>query len=267
MIHFYFHSFVIIKTMPLLASNQHIFKDRLFSILYSSLKSLLPIFIFIFAVVLKFPILAYIIILLSKWRIFLVHPNFWWHNFRLNSVDLIISLSIVHFMSWANLNLAQQLLWLGFYLAWILYLKTLKRHWGRSIQSLLAQGLGLSVIVYNIDSLGLPIALLATWLIAIFSIRHLLGNFLDRNQSESLVYIWAISSIQLTWVLLHWQLHFWIIPRLVLIQTVLLIMLGLLIHLSHSKLLNSFLTKQIIISGSIIILVALLLSSFHTVAI
>jgi hypothetical protein len=48
---------------------------------------------------LRFPTMGYILVLLSKWRMFAVRPRYWLANVRANMTDLIVGLSIVSFMN------------------------------------------------------------------------------------------------------------------------------------------------------------------------
>jgi hypothetical protein len=61
------------------------------------LNILLALLVFVL-VRIDFVQLALAIILLSKWRMFAVRPRFWPANIRANSVDIIVSVSILLFM-------------------------------------------------------------------------------------------------------------------------------------------------------------------------
>src|ERR1700729_3396252 len=78
-------------------------------VLHLGLLVLLPILVFIL-VRLDFVFPAYVVILLSKWRMFAVRPRFWASNIRANSIDIIVGLSVVLFMAHAASSPLLQLL-------------------------------------------------------------------------------------------------------------------------------------------------------------
>jgi hypothetical protein len=66
--------------------------------IHIALVALLPALVFIF-VRIKVEEAALALILLSKWRMLAVRPRHWPANIRANSVDLIVGLSILTFMT------------------------------------------------------------------------------------------------------------------------------------------------------------------------
>lgn len=249
------------------SKNKLVLKDRLFSILYLSLRLLLPVIVFLIIVFLELPILAYILILLAKWRILSVKPYFWWSNLQINAADLIFGLSVVYFMSLPQLELYQQLIWLFVYFVWILGLRSRSAQNKNLLQGVIAQGLGVSVLIYSIDQISLPLILFSIWLISILSARHILNGFPKEARHESLVHIWGLFSIQLSWILLHWQVNFWILPHLVFLQSVILSAVSFLYILHQKNNLPVFLYRQVITSVLFITAFVLFLSSIHAVSI
>ncbi len=243
-----------------------VLKDRLFSGLRFLAQSLLPLFIFSIIVFLELPALAYVLVLLAKWRILATTPRFWWPNLQINAVDLIFSLSIVMFMSWPTIGLYQQLIWLLVHFFWVFVLKSSKMSHRHTVRGVVVQALGSAALVYNVDQIPLPLLLFGVWLVSILSVRHILNNLVKETYHNALVYIWGLFSIQLAWVLLHWQVNFWIVPNLVFLQTVILIAAVILYILHQKGALPKFLRRQIIISALIVTFVILFLSGVHSVS-
>ena len=246
--------------------NKLVLKDKLFSGLRFALQSLLPIFVFSIIVFLKLPTLAYALILLSKWRILATTPRFWWPNLQINAVDLIFSLSIVLFMSWSTIGLYQQLFWLFVYFFWVFALKSSKMPYRHTARGIITQALGSAALVYSVDQIYLPLLLFGIWLISILSVRHILANLPKEKYHKTLTHIWGIFSIQLAWVLLHWQVNFWVIPNLVFLQAIILSAGAILYILHQNGALPKFLRRQIIVSTLIITGVILFLSGVHSVS-
>ena len=89
--------------------------------LHLGLVLVLPIIIFVL-VRLKFEPIAYVVVVLSKWRMFAVRPRFWAANVRANAIDLMVGLSIVVFVT--NTSSAwYQLGWTAIYAIWLLAIK------------------------------------------------------------------------------------------------------------------------------------------------
>src|SRR5437763_99332 len=76
---------------------------------HTGLTILLPLFVFVF-VRLNFVGIAAVLILLGKWRMFAVKPRHWLANIQANSVDIIVSLSLLVFMAHSGTQ-TLQLFW------------------------------------------------------------------------------------------------------------------------------------------------------------
>ena len=223
--------------------------------------------VFLTIAFLDLPILAYGLVLLAKWRILANKPRFWWSNLQSNLIDLVFGLSVVYFMSWQGLTLWQQVLWLVIYFLWIFALKSRVAWQWSLVRGLIIQGLGVSLLIYNVDFVALPLILAGVWLISLIAARHILNGLPKMSYHNSLIHIWGLFALQLAWVLLHWQITFWIIPRLTFLLVVLLFSSSLLYALYLQQSLPTFLCRQIIISTLIVVMVVLLLSSIHTISI
>ncbi len=79
------------------------FKKALAELGYTMLSTILPVAVFVFTLIIKVPLVALGLILLSKWQTFVVKPRFLWANIKLNALDLIFKLSI-----WVELVLISQ---------------------------------------------------------------------------------------------------------------------------------------------------------------
>src|ERR1700722_14451508 len=81
--------------------------------LHLGLVLVLPVVVFVL-VRLDLDAPGFIIIVLSKWRMFAVRPRFWPANIRANGVDLMVGLSIVLFMTHSG-SLLAQVIWAVLY--------------------------------------------------------------------------------------------------------------------------------------------------------
>ena len=247
--------------------NKLVFKDRLFVGLHFVLRALLPLVVFLTIAFLELPVLAYGLVLLAKWRIVATKPRFWWINLQSHLLDLVFSISTVYFMSWPSLSLWQQALWLAIYLAWIFGLKGLASWQGSLVRGLIVQGLGVALLIYALNQIPLPLVLIGIWLVSLIAARHILNGLPRTHYHRSLMQIWSLFALQLAWVLLHWQINFWVIPRLAFLLVIILLASSLLYILYTHQRLPAFLRRQIIASTLIIVFVVLFLSSIHTLSI
>ena len=245
------------------SQNKLILKDRLFSILHHSLRILPGIGAFVAIAVLELHFMAYLLVLLAKWRIWTPRWRLLLSNLQINIVDILVVLSIVYFMASPGLFLWQQLLWLGVYLLWTLVLKSKAHKYGHMLQALSAQALSSTIIIYNLHYLGMVAALLGIWLVAFFSARHIFNSFETKRYHRSLVVIWSLFSLQLAWVLFHWQINLWVIPQYVFLQTLILATAIVLYILNEAGQLSDFLKKQVIFSILFVLLATLTISSLH----
>ncbi|MGH7157704.1 MAG: hypothetical protein ACREGD_01305 [Candidatus Saccharimonadales bacterium] len=173
--------------------------------LHIGLNILLPLLIFVL-VRIEFVQLALVLILLSKWRMFVVRPRFWMANIRANAVDIIVSLSFLLFMVNSG-SPAVQLLWAAGYALWLTAVKPMSTTFMISLQATLGLLFGLSALFLGFGGAPLYILVLGTGLVCYLSARHFFDSF-DEPYARLLSYGWAYFGAALTWVLGHWLLFY-----------------------------------------------------------
>lgn len=149
---------------------------------------------------------AFLLVILSKWRMFAVRPRFWLPNFRVNAVDLIVSLSTVLFMLQTN-NPGWQFAWAGFYAAWLLVIKPGSGVFWQSLQSALGLGLGSIILFYGLGDLALYWLVLLAGAICYFAARHFFDSF-EEPYAKLLSYMYGFFGAAITWVMGHWLLFY-----------------------------------------------------------
>lgn len=147
--------------------------------------------------------LAVLLVILSKWRILAVQPRFWLPNIKANLVDLIVGISTV-LLAFQAPHPWIAIMWMGLYLAWLLFLKPQAHDILVGFQALWAQFLGLTVLFVSQGFVRqtLLVCILA-WLISWAAARHYFSNY-EEPHYNSLSLIWALSITQLIWMSLHW---------------------------------------------------------------
>src|SRR5579885_2531651 len=78
---------------------------------------------------------AFAVVIISKWRMFAVRPRFWPANVCANSVDIIVGLSIVLFMTKSGSHWLQ-LVWTVLYGVWLINIKPASGSLMTSVQAM-----------------------------------------------------------------------------------------------------------------------------------
>jgi hypothetical protein len=228
-------------------------------LLHNVLLGIFPLLLFVL-VRLDFVPLAFILIILSKWRMFAVRPRFWPANIRANSVDIIVGVSALVFMTQAD-SYAWQALWAALYTAWLIALKPRSDVLYTSVQALVGFFVGLMALYLAWDGAASYVLVLMTGLLCYLSARHFLDGF-DEPYARLLSYIWGYFGAALVWVLSHWLLFYGYIAQ----PTVLLVTLGAglaaLYYLDHQERLTPALRRHIIFGVSAAVLLVLALSNW-----
>ena len=222
--------------------------------LHLALVLVLPIAIYIL-ITLNFVQLALSIIVLSKWRMFAVKPRFWAANIRANSIDLMVGISIVVFMTQSN-SLSVRLTWTVLYAVWLLFIKPASSILMITSQAFIGQLCALMALYLTWASGTVYGLTLLTGAFCFLAAKHFLDAF-DEPYAKLLSYFWGYFGAALAWLLSHWLLFY----RGVSLTTLLLSTLGygmaVIYYLDHYEKLNKGLKRQFIFVMVAIVIVVL----------
>lgn len=233
-------------------------------VFHLSFIALLPLVVFVL-VRLNLDGVALVAIFLSKWRMFAVRPHHWIAHIRTNAVDIVVSTSLLVFMS-NTYSMSWQILWVLLFEIWLLFIKPGTSLPIVSLQAMIAQGLGLVSIFLFLEDGFLGLYMMMYWFIAYFSARHFLASF-DEPHAQIISAQWGFFSAALMWVLGHWLIFFGLIAQPALILSVLGYGLGGLYYLNETDRLSSLVRKQILVVMGTLILVILVFSDWGDKAI
>ncbi len=159
---------------------------------------------------------ALILVLLSKWRIFAVRPQFWFANIQANLVSLIVSISYVVFVyNVGHLNIGDtqvlilQLLLAALDACWLLFLKPKSKRKYIIMQAGVALFVGVTAI-YSISyilEIATPVVLLM-WLIGYATSKHILSNYDEEDRVVLLSLSWGMIMAEIGWVAYHWTIAY-----------------------------------------------------------
>ncbi len=207
-----------------------------------SLVAIMPILVYVF-VRLELPIVAFAIILLSKWRIFAVRPRHWPAHFRTNAVDIIFGLSVLAFMTNTS-SMGLQILWVVIFELWLLYIKPGTSAFLVSIQALIAQIMGLTAIFIAFETAGAAVYMLLAASILYFSARHYFGSF-EEPYYNAYSLSWATVGASVVWVLSHWLLFIGPVAQPAILLGILSYGLGSLYYLHETDRLSKLIQWQV----------------------
>ena len=226
-----------------------------------SLVAILPILVYVF-VRLEFFTVALAIILLSKWRMFAVRPRHWLAHIRTNAVDIIVGLSLLSFMI-ASDTMAMQLLWLGLYELWVLYIKPGSSTILIALQALLAQFAGLVAVFLSFEQASSSVYILSAVAIAYFSARHFFAVF-EEEHALTFAWLWGFFAGCLIWILSHFIIFYGVIAQPALLLSVIGYGLAGLYYLGETDKLSVMVRRQIMFVVLAIVIVSVAMSVIRT---
>jgi len=149
------------------------------------------------------PIAAFALVLLSKWRILAVRPRYWFANIQANSVDIIVSLSIIILLYAASGAVIAQYILTAAYIVWLLFIKPRSKRVFVTLQAGTATFLGVSALMtVSYDWMASPVVLLM-WLIGYSAARHVLSNY-DEAHISFYSLLWGFIVAEIGWLTYHW---------------------------------------------------------------
>jgi hypothetical protein len=169
--------------------------------LHFGLLVIFPIILFVLVRLENFIPLAFILVALSKWRMFAVRPRFWPANIRANAIDIIVGLSVLVFMVQTD-SAMWQFIWVLLYAGWLIILKPGSSTLYTSLQAATGFVLGLMAVYIAWGGAPLYTLILATGAICYLAARHFFDSF-DEPYARLLSYLWGYFGAALTWLLGH----------------------------------------------------------------
>lgn len=229
---------------------------------HNSLLTALPLIIFTLVRLneSQFTQLALILIVLSKWRMFAVRPRFWPANIRANSIDLMVGISIVLFMT-HSLSALVQFGWALAYGIWLIYIKPATSTLMISIQAGIGQLSALSALYLTWADGPIYGLTLLTGLICYLTARHFYDAY-DELYSKLLSYLWGYFGAGLAWLLGHWLLFYGIFSQPMVLLTAIGYGIGAIYYWDHKDKLTKTIQRQFVLIMISIVLIVLIFSDW-----
>lgn len=154
------------------------------------------------------PYVAFGLVIVSKWRVFLVRPRFWMANIKSNLVDLVVGLSLATliWLSGGEITIAQMILAVG-YTGWLVIVKPRSSDIFVIIQSLVAVFVGFFALFSIAYAWPAGLTVLGGYLIGYSSLRHAL-SIKEASNLELFSIAWGLFCAEITWIFSHWTIGY-----------------------------------------------------------
>lgn len=172
-------------------------------LLYNLLNVALAVAVLVVVLTAASPLPAFILIILSKWRVFAVRPRFWLANIQANLVDFIVSIGLVVLLYSANGNFILQLILTVLYVGWLLFLKPRSKRSLVIIQAAVATFVGVMALYMVSFAWPTAVVVILMWIIGYAAARHVLSVY-DEAHVLFLSLVWGLFMAELGWLAFHW---------------------------------------------------------------
>jgi len=179
-------------------------KRSLFSeIIYIALNVALAVAVLGVVLAVESPYAAFLLILLSKWRVLAVRPRYWFANLQSNLIDIIVGLSVVVLLYAAGSAFAVQVLITALYVVWLLFIKPRSKRSFIAVQAGTATFFGITALMTVSYGWDVSLVVAMMWVIGYSAARHVLGSYEEAHVSfYSLA--WGLLFAELGWLTYHW---------------------------------------------------------------
>lgn len=200
-------------------------RSKLSDVVYIALNLVLAALVLGLTLMFTPPYMAYLIVLLSKWRVFAVRPRFWLANIQTNLVDTLVGLSVVTLIWQASGALLIQLLLTILYAGWLLMIKPRSKRIFILAQAGISQLVAMIALFSMSHLVDASLIVLACWVIGYVSARHILDNY-DEEDTTLLSMAWGLFVAEIGWLSNHWMTAYQLSGNLLLPQGAMIVTLA-----------------------------------------
>lgn len=170
----------------------------------------------VFLIQIGLPLLAFLLIAISKWQILRGGRKIWLHNLRDNACDLVVAFSSVALMVLFNDELWLQLLVGVSYYVWLVLIKPRSTPLWMALQAGICQLSGLSVVFLLGRSMPELAVLALAWLVGVVAADHLL--IAHQEPAHNIIaFAWGLVVAEFSWLFWRWLIFYALLEEQVLI--------------------------------------------------
>lgn len=214
------------------------------------------------------PYLAYLLVILSKWRVLAVRPRFWIANLQTNLLDTLVGLSVVTLL-WQNMgNLTYQVVITILFTAWLVLLKPLSKRFWVIIQGGVAQFVSMMALFTVAHNFNVAVVTALGWLVGFVTARHIINVFNEEHEDVVISVSWGVVVAELSWLMYYWTIAYTPlkIPQIAIIISLLgymaLVVYNYLYHRDDSRYMWRDLAMPILFSLAGVLILLLFFNTF-----
>ncbi|MBO4276161.1 hypothetical protein J5868_00400 [Candidatus Saccharibacteria bacterium] len=152
------------------------------------------------------PLFGFLLVLVSKWRIFAVRRRYLWLNLKSNLVDLIVGMSVVLLSYYAgNTLLPVDFVLMSFYVIWLVIIKPLSSENATLAQSLIAVFLGISATTFVTAGQSPVFTIFLAFLVGYAASRHVLSQTSNRDFTMTTL-VCGLIFAEIAWLCQSWAI-------------------------------------------------------------
>lgn len=158
---------------------------------------------------------AFLLVLLSKWRVLAVRPRFWFANVQTDLVSFIVSISYVIFMFYSNpskigdfQSWVAQIALAVLYIAWLLLIRPRSKRSYVVTQAGVALFVGMTSVYVMTYGWPSSMIVLLTWLVGYATARHIFSSYDEENHVLLLSIAWGLTVAEIGWLAYHWAIAY-----------------------------------------------------------
>jgi len=244
-------------------------RTKISEVVYVLLNAAYAMFLFVLLIWFEGqPYLAYLLVVLSKWRVFAVRPRFWIANMQTNLLDTIVGLSVVTLL-WQHMgSIAYQIAIVLLFTAWLVLLKPRSKRFWIIMQAGVTQFVAIVALFSVAHTLNVAIVTALGWLVGFVVARHLINAYSDEHEDIVLSVSWGVVIAEISWLTYYWTLAYTPlkIPQVAIITMLLgymaLVVYNYLYHREDSKNIWRDLSMPILFSMVGILILLLFFNTF-----
>lgn len=183
-------------------------RNALGELIYGVLNAAYALLLLVLIISFDTPYLAFVVVLLSKWRVFAVRPRFWMANIQTNMLDTVMGLSVATAL-WQNAgNLWVQLAITVSFAAWLIWLKPSSKKFWIVMQGGITQFIALSALLMIGHMLPAFIVVALGGLIGYVVARHIINVYNSEHEDVVISVAWALVIAELSWLATYWTVAY-----------------------------------------------------------
>ncbi len=204
-------------------------------VFHAVLSLILPVLLFILTNNFNLYLVAFALVVVSKWRVFMVSPRFWLDNIKANGVDFVFGFSVVSIAYLVGRGgivtgaptVDTIFFWrvaiMAAYAFWLIVVKHLSHKLGVLVQALCSLGLGLVASFWLLAIFSQPVVGIMVILVVSSCSYHIRLSYQDSPEGKNISLMWLIAISFFLPFMFAWVKSFTILNGLVLTTSGLII--------------------------------------------